>query len=153
MAINPNGSIKWESLYAVSAPAPLFFASPAIAADGTVFIADETLYAVNPDGSVKWNFTGAGDNSPSIGQYGVIYDGGQNGLYAIRPDGTLLWIFPKFILSSPTIDADGSVYATSPDGNLYANQRGWNSQMDISWNFRLFLSRHRFRRNDIRGEQ
>jgi outer membrane protein assembly factor BamB len=66
------------------------FSSPAISADGTVYIGssnDRHLYAINSDGTLKWKFT-----------TGAI----------------------QSIDSSPAIAADGTIYLGSADGNLYA---------------------------------
>jgi eukaryotic-like serine/threonine-protein kinase len=64
--------------------------SPAIGADGTVYVGsdDNKLYAINPDGSLKWTYI-TGDyvrSSPAIGANGTVYVGSYDGkLYAIGP--------------------------------------------------------------------
>ena len=72
--------------------------SPAIAANGTIYIGSEdyNLYAVNPDGSQQWAFPTGNliDSSPAIGADGTIYVGSYDGnLYAVNPDGTQKWAF------------------------------------------------------------
>ena len=53
--------------------------SPAIGADGTVYVGseDDKLYAIDPDGSLKWAYTtgGAVYSSPAIGADGTVYVG------------------------------------------------------------------------------
>jgi outer membrane protein assembly factor BamB len=105
--------------------------SPAIGADGTVYVGssvssnDGLLYAIYPDGSLKWSFaTGRiGYSSPAIGADGTVYVGSDDGLlYAIYPDGSLKWSYTTGaeVESSPAIGADGTVYVGSSDYKLYA---------------------------------
>jgi len=76
--------------------------SPAIGADGTVYVgsSDSYLYAFNPAGTLKWRYlteTGAQVNSsPAIGFDGTVYVGSTAGyLYAINNNGTLKWRYKK----------------------------------------------------------
>lgn len=105
--------------------------SPAIAADGTIYIggASGNLRAVNPDGTIKWSFaagTGATRSTPAIADDGTVYIGGTNGrVYAVNPNGTQKWNSGNLtgtseISGSPTIGADGTIYIGSRNGNLYA---------------------------------
>ena len=112
--------------------------SPAIGADGTVYVGSATgtlfstgnLYAINPDGTQKWAFPPANvESAPAIGVDGTVYVGSvegdvdtANNLYAINPDGTQKWVFPtgSTVVSSPAIGADGTVYVGSVDNNFYA---------------------------------
>ena len=72
-------------------------ASPAIGADGTIFVGscDRNLYALNPDGTQKWAFP-TGDynaSSPAIGADGTIYiyiGETNNHLFAITDANTPL---------------------------------------------------------------
>ena len=60
----------------------LFFSSPAIGADGTIYIGseDNNLYAFNPDGSLQWQYLTSGsiDSSPAIAADGTIYVGSDD---------------------------------------------------------------------------
>ena len=63
--------------------------SPAIGADGTVYVGagDGNLYAINPGGTIKWSYlTGKPvDSSPAIASDGRVYVGSWDGkLYAFR---------------------------------------------------------------------
>jgi outer membrane protein assembly factor BamB len=67
--------------------------SPAVGADGTVYIGsqDNHLYAVDGTGTQKWKFeTGDHiDSSPAVGADGTVYIGSyDNYLYAIDGTGT-----------------------------------------------------------------
>ncbi len=122
-AVNPDGTVKWvfktnEMQEGVYATAPAFKSSPAIGADGTIYIGCNNgyLYALNPrDGSIKWKFA-AGDtikSSPAVGADGTIYFGSYDGyLYALNPNGTLKWKeqLGEVIKSSPVIDYRGNLY-------------------------------------------
>ena len=112
--------------------------SPAIGADGTVYVgsSDNNLYAINPDGSLKWTYTTGYevDSSPAIGADGTVYVGSCDcRLYAINPDGSLKWSYPTgdYVSSSPAIVADGTVYVGSYDHKLYAI----NSDGSLKWAF------------------
>ncbi len=122
--------------------------SPAIGADGTIYIIvskRNKLYAIKPDGSLKWEFhfpysLGGFPSSPTLGSDGTIYVGSLSryrsipkGLYAINSNGTLKWFFEMEVPattigidSSPAIGADGTIYVgtTGPvrpsGGKLYA---------------------------------
>ena len=112
--------------------------SPAIGADGTVYVgsSDGKLYAVNRDGSKKWDFpTGWLFSSPAIGADGTVYVGSSdNKLYAVNPDGSRKWDFPTGdrIYSSPAIGADGTIYVGSWDNNLYAVNPDGSKRWDFT---------------------
>ncbi|WP_159881544.1 outer membrane protein assembly factor BamB family protein [Paenibacillus puerhi] len=100
--------------------------SPAIGADGTVYVGsvDGKLYAVDKKGTKKWEFATktAVYSSPAIGADGTVYVGSGVHLYAITPDGKRKWAFEAGggIYSTPAIGADGTVYVECEDGKLYA---------------------------------
>ena len=105
------------------------YSSPAIGADGTIYIGSEDtyLYALNPNnGSMKWRYK-IGNiiaSSPAVGADGTVYIGGVDRyLYALDPeDGSMKWRYqtPNGIYSSPAIGADGTVYVGTIDHHLYA---------------------------------
>ena len=81
--MNPGGTKKWA--FAIGS---LIFSSPAIGADGTIYVGseDKNLYAINPNGTKKWAYATGGkiESSPAIGADGTIYVGSNDGiLYAI----------------------------------------------------------------------
>ncbi len=134
-AVSPSGTVKWT----YSSPAAIA-SSPAIAADGTVYVGcdDSKLYAVNADGSLKWTYTtlNAIKSSPAIGLdgsvYCAVYEASSNRLvlYATSSEGDTLWVYKTdsasnnnegIIASSPVIGADGTIYiGSSANGLLYA---------------------------------
>lgn len=107
-----------------------FISSPAIAADGTIYVGstDGSLYAINDDGTgndgdVIWRYQTGGQivASPAIGTDGTIYVGSADRqLYAIKPNGRLKWVFPtKAVLTaSPAIAADGTIYVAGTELDL-----------------------------------
>lgn len=124
-AVNPDGSLKWlfdTGLWIRT--------SPAVAADGTVYVKNGfKLRAINQDGSLKWMIDLGGEAadwfpSPSIGADGTVYVGNSyNQFYAINPDGTVKWTYPinnENNTATPAIGADGTVYIGSTDSKLYA---------------------------------
>jgi len=87
--------------------------SPAIGADGTIYVATQPgiLYAVSISGQLLWTFdiasagfTGSFRSSPSIDSNGSIYFGLNIGnpssaFFAVNSNGTLKWVFePKTFL-------------------------------------------------------
>ena len=104
-------------------------ATPAIGADGTVYIPsyDKLVYAFEgKTGKKKWSQL-LGDSissSPALGPDGGLYVGANDGrLYALNAsDGALKWSFltGDTIHSSPALGADGTVYFGSYDKKFYA---------------------------------
>jgi outer membrane protein assembly factor BamB len=79
--------------------------SPAIAADGTIFIGGSRLYAVNSDGTLNWSYYAGGSfsSSSAIGSDGLVYvvayePGGGNSIYAVtsRCGGLANTTWPKY---------------------------------------------------------
>ncbi|OQX25382.1 MAG: hypothetical protein BWK80_15835, partial [Desulfobacteraceae bacterium IS3] len=118
-----SGDMLWK--YQTGGP---IHSSPAIGADGTVYVGsdDHYLHAINPDGTPKWTYPtgGAVYSSPAVAADGTVYVGsGDKYLYAINPDGTVKWTYPTGgeVKSSPAIGDDGTVYVGgSMDGKIYA---------------------------------
>ena len=119
-----TGGVRWkfDSFNSIQS-------TPAIGADGTVFIPsyDKFVYALDPlTGAKKWSYL-TGDSvssSPALGGDGTLYVGSNDGfLYAINSaDGSEKWIFhtADTIHSSPAVAADDTVYFGSYDTKVYA---------------------------------
>ncbi len=112
-----------------------FYASPALADDGTIVIgsADGTMYALNPDGSLRWAFDTLEPirSSASIDGAGNIYFGNSDGkLYALSAGGEKLWTFDSTesdrndLNGSPAIAKDG-VVIDGEAGVLHFVPFGW----------------------------
>lgn len=109
--------------------------TPAIAADGTIYIGNSEgiIYAIDPDShETKWSYT-TGPNSegtyglpsfPVVDKAGVVYFGAMDGkMYALKKDGTLLWSYETgaaLAEAAPALGADGTLYFASDDGYVYA---------------------------------
>jgi outer membrane protein assembly factor BamB len=135
--IGPDTS---DTLWTYTAGDNIFWSSPAIAEDGTIYFGcmDGYLYAMNPDGSLKWTYATYGDvlSSPAIGEDGTIYFGSSdNTFYAIADSvtyGSLRWTFTgsSHGFDSPIlIGIDGTSYAVA--GDLYAIDTGGN----LKWSY------------------
>jgi len=136
------GTLKWS----VPLGGGVGYHSPAIAEDGTVYMAGDRqrLVAMNPDGTVKWTFvarSGYPTAGAAIGKDGTIYigtwsqDGSDSRIYAITADGTEKWSYPvgdKIEFSSPAIGGDGTIYIGCYDDHLYA----MNPDGTLKWRFR-----------------
>jgi outer membrane protein assembly factor BamB len=121
-------------------------ASPAIAADGTIYANTNQglVYAVSSSGVLRWTFNIASAgfsgwlrSSPAVDVDGTIYFGLNDGspssaFFALNPDGTLKWVWEPSglpsgvpsdhfdIYSSPAIGADGVIYFGQEFGRVYA---------------------------------
>ena len=111
--------------------------SPAIAADGTVYVGagwsfdgvtDSSLYAINPDGSLKWRYPTRDGvfSSPAIGPDGTVYFSSMdNHVYALEDagnSGSFKWRYSlgTMAYSSPAVGSDGTVYVGSLNFRMYA---------------------------------
>jgi hypothetical protein len=103
--------------------------SPAIGADGTVYVGsyDKKVYALDgATGQKRWEFTtgGAVASCPAIGADGTVYVGSYDKkVYALDgATGQKRWEFTTgaWVESSPAIGADGTVYVGSYDRKVYA---------------------------------
>jgi len=110
--------------------------SPAVAADGTLYLGDwhGTLHAVDPSGQTKWTFTTRREihSSPAVAADGTVYIGSRDHrLYAVDPQGHQRWQFVTggWVDSSPAIAADGTLCFGSWDKSFYAlkpdGSRAW----------------------------
>jgi len=143
-ALEPeDGSTIWELELGINDHC---VASPAIAADGTIYANTNVglVYAVSPAGVLRWTFniasagfTGWLRSSPAVDEDGTIYFGLNGGspssaFFALNPDRTLKWIFEPSglpagvpsdhfdIYSSPAIGSDGVIYFGQEFGRVYA---------------------------------
>jgi outer membrane protein assembly factor BamB len=156
IALNPNGTLKWE--FSAGGLSSGILYSPGLASDGTIYMitggakmsqddpeGGDGFWAINPDGTEKWFYpTGDAQYSASaIADDGTVYFGCTDGyFYALNPDGTLKWKFvnddgdllDNCFNAVPSIGPDGTIYAGSKDQNLYAltpeGEMKWSFPMD-----------------------
>jgi probable HAF family extracellular repeat protein len=153
----PSGVVKkWQYPAQGAADIGMIVASPAIAADGTIYAGVQDLrpggviqnpmvgrlIALNPDGTLKWEFLttasgepgGAIDSSPAIGADGTIYVGVDliqgavigGYLVALNPlNGTKMWSFRD----SPSLFSFETSPAIAPDGKIYVRAGDSTSHM------------------------
>jgi outer membrane protein assembly factor BamB len=125
---------RW-SLSVLDPDGAVSFASPAIAADGTLYLQRGnagTVIAVAPAGTVKWEHTavpgfgGSSESSPAIGADGTIYVGAGTGLLALDPEGHQRWLAATTspVRGSPVIAPDGTILCGDEGGRLYAVDAG-----------------------------
>jgi outer membrane protein assembly factor BamB len=120
-----TATVKWTV-----ATGPYLYSSPAIGADGTVYVGiyDNKVLALNGlTGTQKWAFTTVDSvlSSPAIGADGTVYVGSNDGnMYALNEaTGTQKWLFATGGMvgfSSPAVGVDGTVYVGSYDKKVYA---------------------------------
>ena len=134
----------WGSVYAVTPQGTILWSydcdnnpySPAIGADGTVYVQDfrDIVYALSPSGDLKWKFDDfeypghpvyfVGQRVPAIAEDGTVYVA-ADGLYALDPDtGERIWrftpLYAKSCRQSPVIGADSTIYVTIHQDDLFA---------------------------------
>ena len=111
-------------------PVDIGQSAPAIAPDGTIYVAAGGLYAIDPEGQHKWTrfYPAVEDlrNSPIIDANGIVYFVYHNiPLTAIDPsDGHTLWSLNlgvnDHVLASPALGADGTIFIATYPGVVYA---------------------------------
>jgi outer membrane protein assembly factor BamB len=139
-AVDPNGEIVWRS----HIPGHPFHCTPAIGADGTIYLGvlNETnsakgssIYAFRNDGTYMWRFqlndTWDSPLSICIDRDGILYctafflnysnslENWMEGVvFALNPNGKMLWSshIPSSPVSSPALANDGSIYVHARDG-------------------------------------
>ena len=116
--INSIGPENPNQLWVINHPAG-FSGSPAISADGTIYVAglDATLMVLNPDGTKRWqaSLPEIPFGPLALGPHGIIYVTDiKGGLSAFSPDGNLLWTYSMEVTGKPN---HGAIVA--PDGTIY----------------------------------
>ena len=120
-AVNPiSGAALWTSSAS---------GSPAVAADGTIYVSGTDLSAVDPvTGKVKWTVQGPGkappnafgqQPGPALGPDGTVYAVSGLGLTAFDGvNGAVKWTFTGQggMGASPALSADGTLYIGSSRG-------------------------------------
>lgn len=129
-AVSHRGEKLWDHEFG-PATAVLWPSFPAIARDGTIFIAtsDSFLHALNADGSLRWKVPATrSQSSPALSDDGKIYlnSGWDFRLLCYGTDGAFQWDFVMGgsgssggVASFPTL-RNGVVYVGSGNGSVYA---------------------------------
>ena len=119
-AISPAGVVEWSA-----AAGSMCVATPALAADGTIYVDDDGVYAFRPDGTMRWHSIGDtlfSSQPPVVGADGTIYWREGWDLFALSATGTTLW--HRALSGSgagglddpaPAIGADGTLYVPEPN--------------------------------------
>ena len=127
------GTIRWRA----AVDSQEIGTSPALGADGTVYVGTPSLYAPfspawgyfyaldGATGAKKWSFPMAGvSDAAALGTNGLLYVASRDGqLYALdSATGVKRWAFAAPANSAPAIGWDGTVYlsAGSPTQQVYA---------------------------------
>jgi len=110
-----------------------FTGGPAIAPDGTIYVAGMggLLYAIAPDGQERWRaeLAAAPAGGPALGPDGSVYVVDRTGgLSAFTPDGQQRWHFQNsyrsVATSGPIIGPDSTVYYTVMDAVQAVSPQG-----------------------------
>ncbi|HNR66602.1 MAG TPA: PQQ-binding-like beta-propeller repeat protein [bacterium] len=151
-AYSPGGSRRWtfdDFEYPSFVKRDMGQRTPAIGADGTVYVGADGLYALDPvTGRPKWHFSRARFGreciaSPVIGADGTITVViGQDTLYAVNPDGSRRWAFgfaneDELSMATPAIDADGTLYIPTESYRAGSNFYAVSSDGELRWRVHL----------------
>jgi sugar lactone lactonase YvrE len=124
-----TGALKWK--FAAVVNQNFLSTIPAIGADGTIYYLNYALY---PGGGVKWQaIADAGGGTPSIGNDGAIYYGGNAGV-GVSSSGQVLWQVGNNGLGYALVPPTGAGYFTSMCGFA---QTAANPD-DVGWSFPSF---------------
>jgi outer membrane protein assembly factor BamB len=122
-ALQSDGGPEWQ----VSIPDGGFFASPSIAAAGTIYVAsnNHSVYAFDTSGAPSWSVTTGGKvvTDIAVASDGTVYFGSfDQKFYAVSPDGVVKWTYATGadIEATPVVGSDGTVYSASDNGVVYA---------------------------------
>jgi len=128
--VSSSGSEVWRRALGIPAErVDIGFSAPALGADGSVFIAADSLYALNNNGTVRWTAFGAVEDiraTPSIGADGTVYFAARNvPLSALNPaTGDVLWSQSLgangHVFGAPALGADGTIYVATEACVLHA---------------------------------
>jgi outer membrane protein assembly factor BamB len=137
-ALKPDGTQKWQSPIGGD-----LYSSPAIASDGTIYVAFSLsvagggggLRALDPaTGAELWTagFGASALQTPTVAGDGTIYVSLGVSIAALDAQGRAKWQFPvgDTIGGPPTVGGDGTIYFTSQDENVYA----LNPDGTLKWN-------------------
>lgn len=127
--------------------------TPAIAADGTVYVGGSQLHAFDgSSGALKWNFSQGGfvNSSPSFGTDGRICFCADRGCYALTSEGALIWNFTQ--ASSDRRTRFGPTLSIGADGSTYVASYSWpaplpshiyalNTTGAVKWNTTFLMTR------------
>ncbi|GIV59676.1 MAG: hypothetical protein KatS3mg043_0765 [Rhodothermaceae bacterium] len=122
-------ALAWS--YALIGPT---FSSPAVGADGAIYIGSATqVYALHADGTLRWAtaLDAPALSSPALTEDGMVYIGSLDetiyGLDAAAGTPTpASFAAGSEVWSSPAVGPDGTVYVAAFDGTIYAVAPGGN---------------------------
>jgi outer membrane protein assembly factor BamB len=134
----PLATNLWTFPFGTQMPIYMTLSSPAVAADGTIYVGTfgGKLLAISPEGKEQWYFQAGREikSSPAVADDGTIYFGSRDHqFYAVTPAGKLKWKFATgaWVDSSAAIAPDGTIYFGSWDKNFYA----LNPDGSLKWKF------------------
>ncbi len=140
LSVTQKPSILWEK-----ALGDQISGSPAIGADGTIYVAtvDKRLHALSPNGEIVWS---AFLEFAPIGAVGLNPAGDAHiadelgGLTAYNTAGNVKWSYrptsPRRAIAGPVFDADGNAYVTQDGYMVSVDPRGferWSSRLPYTF--------------------
>lgn len=139
-AVSPSGTELWNVAAGVAPNGDNLRPTPAIGADGTIFISGGTLKAFLPDGRMRWQTTnGTFYSTPVIAPDGSVLASSQEGWVHLVRDGTNVWRYQISAVNrgAAAFSSPNLIYAPGPTGNLLAltlsGSNAWQAPVGSMW--------------------
>ncbi len=123
-ALNADGTLRWRTGVGGSGVDSPVYSSPAVAADGTLYVGStfSGFHAINTDGTRRWTY-GSGQTflaSPVIDPGGNVLIG-SSGVSSLTSAVALNWTAPiGGVLATAAMAADGRAYIGTREGTFVA---------------------------------
>jgi outer membrane protein assembly factor BamB len=140
-----TGDVHWTA----DIGAEIYWASPTIAKDGTIYIGSQDLVAVAPDGTERWRFRAPDpcitpprvESTAVVGPDGTIFIGASCSMYALDPtNGAVKWSYDlaMTIESTPSLGDDGTLFVAARgvvalEAKTGAKRWAWMPTHKVGW--------------------
>lgn len=139
-AVSSNGVELWNVAAGTAPAGETLRPSPAIGADGTIFVSGGDLRAFLPDGRLRWQTTnGTFYSSPTIAPDGSVLVSSQEGWIHLVRDGTNVWRHQISAVNrgAAAFASPNLIYAPGPAGQLLtltlAGSNVWQAPVGSLW--------------------
>jgi sugar lactone lactonase YvrE len=139
-AVTSTGIELWNVAAGAAPGGETLRPSPAIGADGTIFVSGGALRAFLPDGRLRWQTTnGTFYSSPTIAPDGSVLVSSQEGWIHLVRDGTNVWRYRISAVNrgAAAFATPNLIYAPGPAGQLLtltlAGSNVWQAPVGSLW--------------------
>jgi sugar lactone lactonase YvrE len=139
-AVSSTGVELWNVAAGTAPAGDTLRPSPAIGADGTIFVSGGALRAFLPDGRLRWQTTnGTFYSSPTLAPDGSVLVSSQEGWIHLVRDGTNVWRYQTSAVNrgAAAFASPNLIYAPGPAGQLLtltlAGSNVWQAPAGSLW--------------------